>query len=63
MALPPYLTILKLVQEFGRMPRGLLYDKLPASDPAEIDKVIEELERKRAIKVEGKHVLIAEESR
>lgn len=57
-ALPLNLTILKLVQDFGKIPRGLLYDKVPASN-TEIDKQVAELEKRRAIKVEGDHIMIA----
>ena len=53
--LPLNLTILKVVQDFGKIPRELLYDKVPASN-AEIDKRLEELERRQAIKVEGEHI-------
>jgi hypothetical protein len=61
MALPLNLTILKVVQDFGRIPRGLLYDKVPASN-AEIDKQVAELVQKRALKVEGEHILTADPS-
>jgi hypothetical protein len=47
------------VQDFGKIPRGLLYDKVPASN-TEIDKQVAELEKRRAIKVEGDHIVIAD---
>ena len=50
--LPLNLTILRLVQDFGKIPRGLLYDKVPASNN-EIDKQVTELENKGVIKVDG----------
>jgi hypothetical protein len=59
MALPLNLTILNLVRDFKRIPRGLLYEKVPASNN-EIDKQITELTQKGALKVEGEHVMIAE---
>jgi hypothetical protein len=34
--LPLNLTILRLVQDFGKVPRGFLYEKVPASN-TEID--------------------------
>ena len=58
--LPLNLTILRLVQDFGKIPRGLLYDKVAASN-TEIDKQVAELESKQAIKVEGDDLLIAGE--
>ena len=60
-ALPLNLTILKVVQDFGKIPRELLYDKVAASN-TEIDKQVAELEKKRAIKVEGDHITIADPS-
>ena len=51
-SLPLNLTILRLVQDFGKIPRGLLYDKGPASN-TEIDKQVTELANKGAIKVDG----------
>jgi DNA-binding Lrp family transcriptional regulator len=52
MDLPLNLKILRLVQDFGKIPRGLLYDKVPASNN-EIDKQVTELENKGIIKVDG----------
>jgi|HubBroStandDraft_6_1064221.scaffolds.fasta_scaffold696121_2 hypothetical protein len=57
-ALPLNLTILNLVRDYGKIPRGLLHDKVAASN-TEIDKQIEELVRKRAIKVEDEHIMLA----
>ncbi|MFZ3357437.1 MAG: hypothetical protein WA177_01635 [Xanthobacteraceae bacterium] len=50
--LPLNLTILRLVQDFRKIPRGLLYDKVPASN-TEIDKQVTELANKGVIKVDG----------
>jgi len=50
--LPLNLTILRLVQDFGKIPRGLLYEKVPASNN-EIDKQVLELENKGVVKVDG----------
>lgn len=55
-ALPLSLQILRTVQSFGKIPRGLLYDKLSASN-AEIDKRVSELAEKGAIRVVGEHVI------
>lgn len=51
-SLPLNLTILRLVRDFRKIPRGFLYDKVPASN-TEIDKQVTELANKGAIKVEG----------
>ena len=59
MALPLNLTILKVVQDFGKIPRGLLYDKVAASN-TEIDKQVAELVKRRAIKVEDDHIMVAD---
>jgi hypothetical protein len=59
MALPLNLTILRTVQEYGKIPRGLLYDKVAASN-TEIDKQVSALVDKGAIKVEGGHIVIAD---
>jgi hypothetical protein len=50
--LPLNLTILRLVQDFGKIPRGLLYDKVPASN-TDIDRQVTELANEGAIKVDG----------
>jgi hypothetical protein len=50
--LPLNLTILRLVQDFRKIPRGLLYEKVPASN-TEIDQQVSELASKGAIKVDG----------
>jgi hypothetical protein len=54
--LPLNLTILRLVQDFGKIPRGLLYEKVPASN-TEIDKQVTELENKGAIRVDGNVII------
>ena len=59
-SLPLNLTILRLVQDFGKIPRGLLYDKVSASN-TEIDKQVTELAEKGAIKVDG-DVIISTDS-
>ena len=57
--LPLNLTILRLVQDFGKVPRGFLYNKVPASNN-EIDKQVTELENKGVIKVDGDLILPVE---
>ena len=57
--LPLNLTILRMVQDYKRIPRGLLYDKVAASN-TEIDKQVQELANKGAIKVEGDHIVVGE---
>ncbi|MEA2906820.1 MAG: hypothetical protein QOI12_4207 [Alphaproteobacteria bacterium] len=59
MELPLNLTILRVVQDFGTIPRGLLYDKVSASN-GEIDKQIETLANRGAIKVVGDTIMIAD---
>ena len=54
-SLPLSLQILRTVQSFGKIPRGLLYEKLPASS-SEIDERVSELAAKGAVKVEGEFV-------
>jgi hypothetical protein len=51
-SLPLNLTILRLVQDFGKIPRGFLYDKVPASN-TEIDRQVTELANKGVIKIDG----------
>jgi len=53
--LPLSLQILRTVQSFGKIPRGLLYQKVPASS-SEIDARVSELADKGAVKVEGEFV-------
>ena len=55
-ALPLTLQILRTVQSFGKIPRGLLYDKLSAPSD-EIDKQVSELVQKGAVKVDGELVI------
>jgi hypothetical protein len=50
--LPLNLTILRLVQDFGKVPRGFLYEKVPASN-TEIDQQVTELANKGVIKIDG----------
>jgi hypothetical protein len=57
MELPLNLTILRMVQDFKKIPIGLLYDKVPASN-SEIDKQLQELAGKGVIKLDGKEVTI-----
>lgn len=54
--LPLNLTILRMVQDYKRIPRGLLYEKVPASN-TEIDQLVLELANKGALKVEGDQVI------
>jgi hypothetical protein len=56
MDLPLNLLILRIVQDFGKIPRGLLYDKVPASN-TEIDKQVLELVDKGALKIDGDLVI------
>jgi hypothetical protein len=56
MDLPLNLLILRIVQDFGKIPRGLLYDKVPASN-TEIDKQVLELANKGALKIDGDLVI------
>ena len=46
--LPLNLTMLRLVQDFGKVPRGFLYEKVPASN-TEIDQQVTELANKGVI--------------
>jgi hypothetical protein len=55
--LPPNLTILRLIQDFRKIPRGLLYEKVPASN-TEIDRQVTELENKGVIKVDGDVIIL-----
>jgi hypothetical protein len=55
MTLPLNLTILRMVQDFGKIPRGLLYEKVTASND-EIDKQVNELVDKGALKISGDHI-------
>lgn len=55
-SLPLNLLILRTVQGFGRIPRGLLYDKLSASN-TEIDSQLAELAAQGAVKIDGEYVL------
>jgi hypothetical protein len=59
MALPLNLTILKVVQDFGKIPREFLYDKVAASN-TEIDEQVSKLVERRALKVDGDQIMIAE---
>jgi hypothetical protein len=57
--IPLNLTILRTVQSYGRVPRGLLYEKVAASN-TEIDKQVLDLANRGALKVEGDDVLIGD---
>jgi hypothetical protein len=57
--LPLNLTILRMVQSYGKIPRGLLYDKVAASN-TEIDKQVLDLANRGAIKVEGDDIVVAD---
>ena len=59
MALPLNLSILRMVQQYKRIPRGLLYENLPASN-TEIDKQVLDLANRGAIRIDDDHVLINE---
>jgi hypothetical protein len=58
-SLPLNLSILRMVQEFKKIPLGLLYDKLSASN-SEIDKQVAELATKGAIKVKDEEVTLGD---
>ncbi len=58
-SLPLNLTILRLVQDFGKIPRGFLYEKVPASN-TDIDKQVTELANKGVIKVDGDVIISTE---
>ena len=58
--LPLNLTILRLVQDFsGRGPRGLIYDKVAASN-TEIDQQVLDLTNRGALKVDGDYIVIGD---
>ncbi|HXD45984.1 MAG TPA: hypothetical protein VN655_12690 [Pseudolabrys sp.] len=57
MGLPLNLSILRMVEEYKRIPRGLLYEKLDAPD-TEIDKQLTDLQNRGAITVENDHVVV-----
>jgi hypothetical protein len=57
--LPLNLTILRMVQDFKRIPRGLIYDKVAASN-TEIDRQVLDLASRGAIKVEGDDIVATE---
>ena len=58
--LPLNLTILRLVQDFsGRVPRGLIYDKVAASN-TEIDQQVLDLTNRGALKVDGDYIVIGD---
>jgi hypothetical protein len=57
MSLPLNLAILRTVQEFGKIPRGLLYDKVGGSSD-EVDRQLEALAGKGAVKMDDEHVMI-----
>jgi hypothetical protein len=59
MDLPLNLTILRTVQNFGKIPRGLLYDKVAASN-TEIDHQLSLLESNGAIKVVGDNIVMVD---
>lgn len=59
MALPLNLSILRMVEEYKRIPRGLLYEKLPASN-TEIDKQLTDLANRGAIKVDDDHIVVTD---
>jgi hypothetical protein len=47
-----------MVQEYKRIPRGLLYEKLTASN-TEIDKQLTDLANRGAIQVDDDHIAIS----
>lgn len=59
--LPLNLTILKTVESFGEIPRGLLYSKVPASN-AVIDEQLSTLEKEGALTLENDRVKIRSSS-
>lgn len=61
MSNPLNLTILRLVQDYGKVPRGLIYDKVPASN-TEIDQQVLDLTNRGAIKVEGDYVTLGDKT-
>jgi hypothetical protein len=48
-----------MVQDFKRIPRGLIYDKVAASN-TEIDRQVLDLASRGAIKVEGDDIVATE---
>jgi hypothetical protein len=54
---PLNLAIVKVVQEFGRLPLSYLYSRIPAP-PDEVKKSIENLAEQGAVELEGDHVAI-----
>jgi hypothetical protein len=56
-SLPLSLQILRTVQSFGKIPRGLLYDKVSASSK-DIDQRLLELAKQGAIKVDKEKDLV-----
>jgi hypothetical protein len=57
-SLPPNLMILSLVRQYGKIPRGFLYDMVPAASNNHIDQLIADLERRQAIKVDGDYITL-----
>lgn len=58
--LPLNLTILRMVQDFsGRIPRGLIYDKVAASN-TEIDQQVLDLTKRGALKIEGDDIVLGD---
>jgi hypothetical protein len=54
---PLNLAIVKIVQEFGRLPLSYLYSRVQAP-PDEVQKQVEHLAQEGALKLEGDHVAI-----
>jgi hypothetical protein len=44
------------VQDYGKIPRGLIYDKVPASN-TEIDQQVLDLSNRGALKIDGDYVI------
>jgi hypothetical protein len=59
MDLPLNLHILRTVQSFGKLPRPLLYQKVPASK-SEIDRQVSILASEGVITMEGDQVISAD---
>jgi hypothetical protein len=55
MQLPLALTILRTVEEYGRIPKSLLYSRISASRQ-DIERQIEVLAAEGALKIENDHV-------
>jgi len=51
-----------MVENYKRLPRGLLYENLPASN-TEIDRQVEDLANRGAIQIDNDHIAVLDTSR